>query len=515
MAIINNKYLPGLLLFLAMLIISLFNYKDYGVAYDEPIQREMGIVSYKYAFEGDTTLNHYSERDHGTAFEVPLIIAEKIFHLTDSREIYLSRHLITHLFFLLSALCLYVLALRLFDSRLFASMAFLLLVCNPRIYAHSFFNSKDLPFLSAFLISLLLSQIAFSKEKLIWFTLLGIGCGYTSGIRIMGIMLVSIIILLLVTDIFKSLKEKRRLSVTLKQLSVFLFSFCATIYISWPYLWANPIDHAIETFQSFSKFRWDGVFLFMGKDYFPAAMPMPLYYIPVWFCITTPLFLLLTALYAITRLSIAFIKNPSQYLSRTNERNYLLYAACFIAPVLMIIVLHSVVYDDWRHMYFIYPPFILVSLYGIKNIKNNIIRITAISGCLATITSLSIFMIEEHPYQQVYFNRLVSHKDEYLRKNYDLEYWGLSIRESLEYILQHDNRDTIRVYGLYPLIDNNKLILPKAERERIKMVWEDENPDYLVTVFRGHKDDFTGNIKTVYERKMFNSTFMRVYKFNK
>src|ERR1700722_13662237 len=51
-----NAYILCGLLFLAALIISLFTYKDYGVAWDEPIQRAAGEASYNYIFYGNQDL---------------------------------------------------------------------------------------------------------------------------------------------------------------------------------------------------------------------------------------------------------------------------------------------------------------------------------------------------------------------------------------------------------------------------------------------------------------------------
>ena len=165
---------PGLILFSLFVIAGLLCYKDYGIAWDEPTQRGIGNITYNYVFKGDQALKTYEDRDLGTGFELPLIFLEKGLHLTDSRDIYLMRHIATHLFFLLGAFCGYLLALRLFKNQYIACLGFIMLAFTPRIYAHSFFNTKDIPFLSAFLIVFLVNEIAFEKNKRVWYLLLGL-----------------------------------------------------------------------------------------------------------------------------------------------------------------------------------------------------------------------------------------------------------------------------------------------------------------------------------------------------
>ena len=48
-----KTYAPGLILFVISLVIGMMVYKDYGVAWDDPIQRDLGLVSYNYAFHKD------------------------------------------------------------------------------------------------------------------------------------------------------------------------------------------------------------------------------------------------------------------------------------------------------------------------------------------------------------------------------------------------------------------------------------------------------------------------------
>ena len=82
---------------------------DYGVSLDEPIQRGLAVVAARYVL-GDGPLigdgpqtdlfGLYHVRYYGVSFEAPLLLAERLLGLADSRAVHLLRHLLTHLFFL-------------------------------------------------------------------------------------------------------------------------------------------------------------------------------------------------------------------------------------------------------------------------------------------------------------------------------------------------------------------------------------------------------------------------------
>lgn len=161
-----QKYL-GLVLFLIMLVISIFSYKEYGLSWDEPVQRRTGSISYNYIFEKNQELFSWKDRDYGVAFELPLYMVEKVLKQKDRYDIFCTRHLITHIFFLFGALAAFLLIDSIYKNKLLATLAFLFLVLNPRIYTHSFFNTKDLPFLSMLIICLYLTRLAFNKKILL------------------------------------------------------------------------------------------------------------------------------------------------------------------------------------------------------------------------------------------------------------------------------------------------------------------------------------------------------------
>jgi hypothetical protein len=93
------------------------------------------------------------------------------------------------------------------------------------------------------------------------------------------------------------------------------------------------------------------------------------------------------------------------------------------------------------------------------------------------------FVIKAHPNEQVYFNFMAGPKHE-LHKRYDMDYWGLSYRHGLEYILDKDDRNNIVVFANdEPGWLSHRFLLPEDAR-RIRMVEKVDGADYILTVFR-------------------------------
>lgn len=122
-------------------------------------------------------------------------------------------------------------------------------------------------------------------------------------------------------------------------------------------------------------------------------------------------------------------------------------------------------------------------------------------------------MINNHPFQHVYFNQFATFSHpEYIRKHFELDYWGTSYKQSLEYILKIDKSPTIDIHvENYPGIFN-KYILPIAERNRINIVPEQE-ATYFITNYRWHPQDYDfPESQKVFSITVQKNTITQVYK---
>ena len=151
------------LFFIVLFFFQLFIVNDYGFSHDEELSRLNGLVSYNYILEkfnfntiylhSDTPkLENYIDRTYGVIFELLLVIIEKALNLDNSKLIYLTRHYLTSFTFFIGCIFFY-LTLRKFFSKKISLLGTLIFLSHPRIFAHSFYNSKDIVFLVFFCIS--------------------------------------------------------------------------------------------------------------------------------------------------------------------------------------------------------------------------------------------------------------------------------------------------------------------------------------------------------------------------
>ena len=206
-----------------------------------------------------------------------------------------------------------------------------------------------------------------------------------------------------------------------------------------------------------------------------------------------------------------FLRNAKVYFKNSNERNYMLYLLCFFAPVFAVINLHAVIYDDWRHLYFVYPAFVLLGAYFISKLLAGKFKWVAVGVIGLQVAMVGFFMYQNHPFQQVYFNEIPSHDEQSLRENYELDYWGPSFKQGLEHLVAKQPTDTIRLCcNFEDPVKHNLLMLAPKDRDRFIFTPDVRKADYFITNFRGHPEDYPGkNIE--YEISVLNSCIMRIY----
>jgi hypothetical protein len=506
-----KKYI-GFFLFAGLLLVGLNTYKSYGVSWDEADERNLGNATYNYLFHGQDSIKYCSNKIYGVAFELPLTVIEKTLHLQDIRDVYLMRHLMTHLFFLLGALAFFLLIDYLYHNKLLATIGFLLLTINPLIYAHSFFNSKDIPFLSMFIISFLATAVAFNKNNLKWYIILGITCALLMNIRIMGVLLIVCIWIFFGLDYWAVKHDKEAKKKMLRYLLIFTCTSFGLLLITWPYLYSNPGQNFIDAFKKLSQWSWDGDVLFWGTVY--RSKHLPMYYAISWFCISNPITYLGLGFLGIIYFIIRFIKTPKQFIFDKALRNQALFVFCFVEPLLAVIAFHSVIFDAWRHLYFIYPPFILAGIYGLNYLFKTKLKWPVLIIVITSIGYTGLFMVSNFPHENVYFNEFVNKDPESLRKNFELDYWGNSYKQALEYIAEHDTSKIINVQVMGLVGKENTWLLKPEVRKRIHITADSEaaKATWFASYYRGHPADYEFQNREVFYIKVLNSRIMSVFK---
>ena len=259
---------------------------DYAVIVDTAFAlRWLPMQTIDFALGRNDALTSHEIKFYGAAFEMLPLLAEQAFDADDTRGIYLSRHLITHLFYIAGGFCGYLLAYRMTGSRMVGLFAMLLFLLHPRMYGHSFFNSKDLPFLSMLMIALLSVQWAFRKGTVEAFVVCGAAVALLVNLRIMGIMLLPAALALRACDVYFAAgwAERRRV---IGSAAAFALTAAVIYYASLPYLWADPLGRFGELLATLSNHPNHRVELFRGE--FIHSLDLPAWYLPVWIGVTTP-----------------------------------------------------------------------------------------------------------------------------------------------------------------------------------------------------------------------------------
>jgi hypothetical protein len=499
-------------------------FDDYGISFDEKISRHCGMISLQYLLEGDRQLFQNHEKYHGPAFEIVLVLLEKGIHVDDSRTLYLMRHFVTFLLFFISVIFFYFLCKERFRDWRIGLLGSMFLILSPRIFAHSFYNSKDLPFLSICIISMY-TLMKYLDQKT-WFkaAIHALLCGFLIGIRVLGVLVPCFTFLLIFLDILFDAKTKRDLKQTMFTLLLYTILVIAFTILFFPILWEAPVHHFIRAFKEMRWYPWGGGVLYLGN--YIMATDLPWHYILVWIMITTPLIYTFHFTVGIFVSVRSFLRKPRHSYFDLRKNHDLVYLLWFFVPVFMIIVLKSVVYDAWRHLFFIYPAFLIIALQGFVSLFQGIRSQVSgrqpwakiVNGVYMLIILLGLcgpiyFMIRYHPYQNVYFNQLAGRNMASVKKDFDLDYWGLSYRQAFEYILQHDSREKIRICVPYFSVKHIAEIFSVNERERLFPAEWLEDADYFASNYRAHKEEYPYE-NEIYSIKIGGAKIMVVYKLH-
>ena len=479
-----------LLVFFTFYVIALFIYDDYGLSWDEYGERISGFVSLNYVreilsyeiYQNFPKLSNYIYAEYGVVFNLPMAFIEKTFQIDDSKQFFLIRHFFNFTIFFVSSIFFFLLLNKRF-SKILSIIGLIFFYLSPRIFAESFYNNKDIIFLSFFIISLFYG-ISFLNTPSYKNTLLfSITSSLAIATRVMGIIIPFIV---LIFFLLRYLEKKKDLKKNIIKIIVFFFLLNTFTLLFWPYLWNDPINNLLSTFKSMSAYQWRGGIFYFNE--YISALNLPWHYPIVWILISTPILYLLLFFLGSYLILVRFLKrfiNLSEkkifndiYRGNKERMDIIFFFVLFIT-LFLVTELNSTLYNGWRQLYFIYPCLIFISVRGLEMIyrrftlKNTIIFISPflIFTCL--------WMVINHPFQFVYFNKFAGNN---IMNNFELDYSGTSNRSALSYIAKNDNRNKINVhiYSVSPY-QWSLLMLGEEERKRLKFTKNIDEANFIVT----------------------------------
>ena len=447
-----SKIFPYLLA-VAFLVINLFTLDDYGINWDEPIHFMRGQAYLRYFFTGKKNYEglpklkfHYPKNDR-------YLLVDKLdfeddrqfrrsFYQSDYRngEYFLNHDTghpplngilaaatnwifyqklgvlgdieSYHLFEVFTGAIL-VLTVSLFTQETYGVFAGLIaglsLTLYPLFWAESHFNIKD-PVESCFFgLTIYSFYKAVKYQSAKWMIFSAIFCGMALGTKF-NIVFVPLIILpwLAVTG-FRQNLFKRKLLIPL---FFYPLVVLAIFFISWPYLWQDPIRRVTEIIQFYK-----GVGL--HHDYQPES-----FYIygfntyPIQAIIfTTPLVILFFSFIGIITSIFLFRKEK--------EKTSFLWLLWFLVPILRVTVPGTTIYGGVRQIMEYIPAMALLAGLGAHSMA------TLLRSHLAKIVIAFMFipitlkLISLHPNEGLYFNPLIGGLKGAAKRNFPN--WGVSL----------------------------------------------------------------------------------------
>ena len=518
--------------------------KDFGLSIDEPFHRTNGYYWYlnivkKFSsdYELINLLKNKLENMHwakemangqylqyGVFFDVLSTAIEEFLRIDKTRDAFIVKHSLTFIIFFISSIFFYNIILERFKNKQFSILITFFYVTSPRIFAESFYNCKDIVFMSFCVYSLYFCLKSLDKIKVINIVFFALFAALATDIRIMGILLFCMYLIFLIIN---SLEEKYYLRKNYKFFLILFFLYPLFVFLFWPYLWDDPVQNFIFAFKSFSNYGWGAHVLYLGE--FVKSNNLPWHYIPVWVIVSSPviflIFFFIGFLKTFTLLFNNFINTSetNNLWSDINEKKDFFVIFFFLMPIILVVLLNSTLYGGWRHVYFIYPCFVYligIGLNFISNLKFRIFYKKVLSAFIFCALAFNIYnLIKFHPYQNIYFNILVEKK---ANKLFEIDYWGLGNLRALNYIEKNkreDNLVTVRTASFTPLNYSSLMMGNKNKKLFLINGTVDLNQDFIFTNYIYENDPryekkyfISNNYDKFYTLKKGNVIINEIYK---
>ena len=446
--------------FLSYLFIGFNIHKDYGISFDEETNRLYGLINGNYILKTflnenfydkifsevtqskfpdkikikePTNLHDFFDKAYGAFFELPLATLEVILNIKDDREVFLFRHLITFIFFWFSLIYFYLLLKKIFNNEIIPFFGVILLIIHPRIFANSFYNSKDIIFLGLFVIANYYGFTLIHKKKIKNILLF---CFFSAGLINLRLFGAIVPITIFINFFINNFKKKKFIDINYLTISIIILFF---YFIFTPILWEDPLNNFLHIINHFNNLP--EIYTLYNDKYFRTT-ETPWHYIGIWILITSPLlsiFLFFSGIFIFFRF---YFSNHSDH-----KTIYVLNTIIFyiLVPYTLFNLFNITMYDGWRHLYYMYTIIIIISLFTIKYIFDqeykNILFYLSILIILIVVNIVNLIKI--HPYQNIYFNSFFIKNP---LKKFEKDYWGLSDKQILETFIEIEKNENIYLY---------------------------------------------------------------------
>jgi hypothetical protein len=461
----------GMLLLLAAIMLSTVG--DYGITGDEAVRNRYGrkLLRWYTSLGSDraAVANVDISRDGGV-FEITTGLVQAISPL----EVYATRHVVVVVFGLVAFAAVYRIGSGLAGPAA-GLFSLLLLALTPPFYGHAFNNPKDVPFAAMFaLAAAAVLHAGRDWDRWHWWRIAGAGVaiGLVAGERVAGLVFLAYAPALWLAVVWLEKGPATAASTTASRLRRLAGAWLVTCLLAWvvmlafwPWAQTQPLANPLQAMRMFSRF-WDCMVVFFDGQYACSGLVSRLY-LPTWFSLTLPetyLVAFVLGLLVLARL----VRVPTlQVSTRVRLWQTAWLFAIAAVPALWAVAAHTPLYDGLRHFLFVMPP--LAALAGAATasflrVAGRASRTLAGVALAATGGASLIDTIQLHPYQAVYFNRLVAGGLEHAITRYEGDYWCLSYKEGAEWLRRRysgtECKERIRVAG-HSTLQQTQYYFPK------------------------------------------------------
>ena len=453
----NKIYLYITIFFL--LFAGIFLSFNTGITHDElheQLNWDYNKLIFKNIISGNNEIIPYIDKYYGIGFNLisqPFqYVVLKLFEFNNISTFgskLILKHPVVFIFYFISSLFFYKILKKVTNDKKFSIISAFFYLLYPYLLGHSFFNSKDIPFLSIWLICTYMSCYIFEKlatENIISFNkiiILSIITAFLFSIRISGVLifLQYLFTLIIFLSYFKNFVNYKYL---FSKIILFLISCSFFTVLFYPIFWQNPLEF-INAIKFMSNHYNDICTITFGKCL--KSLQLDPTYIFSWLVVKIPILIIIGIL--------LLPLTEKKIFSRDINKLYFGTILLTIIIIPLILILNKVpLYDEIRQVLFLVPLYLIIGLISLYYFLKK-------KSYLIIISFIFLFLYENiklYPYQYVWFNyptRLIE-----IEKNFELDYWGLSGKK-IAHTLKNLNKKNLCIvvspeHSVKPFLVNEK-----------------------------------------------------------
>jgi hypothetical protein len=449
-------------------------------------QGELMLAWYVSGFHDRRVIDDGNFRWYGGLFNVVV----QLVHRCSGVPLYEASHVCALLVGIFGLVLVYGIGASL-ASRCAGFLSALFLWLTPVYYGHSFNNPKDLPFavlmLAAF--AIMLGHWQYLPRLPAWLSVgTGIVFGMGLGIRMGALVNFLYLGLVWLAWLWSQPARPPNVAAQFAQAGGTIAAVAwGVMLLCWPYAMVNPVLHPWRAMLVSAHFSdWIHPVRFNGADILSNALPWT--YAPIWLAMTLPEFYLIAAIVGVFQIP--------QLVKGTERRDLTLsalIAIMILMPLTVVIAAHSILYNGIRHLLFLVP--LLAMAAGIS-VATFLARArpawsVIVGGLLvSSLACTTADMVRLHPYQSVYFNRLIAGGLPRAADRFETDYWGQSYREGVEWLTDHYGKgasEPIRVANCSTSFLTGTYLPPSSgspESPRFVSVEPDDQPHVVLATTR-------------------------------